>query len=400
MWYSRSGMRILAIETSCDETAIAIAEFTGPKTSPRISVLSNIVSSQIAVHRKFGGVVPNLARREHEKNLVPILRGALKETKMYKVSGIKYPVLSKRIQNTKYKILDTILAREPELKQQFKKYILSLPKPEIDAVAVTYGPGLAPALWVGVNFARALSVLWNKPLIPVNHMAGHFYSSLLQNEKSGYRIENIRFPALALLVSGGHTEIVEAKQHGAWKIVGATRDDAAGEAFDKVARILGLSYPGGPEISKEALKKGKKIKITLPRPMMNSKDNDFSFSGLKTAVLYLVRDLGRTKTKKLRPHIAKEFQNAVVDVLVKKTIRAAKAFKAKTILLGGGVAANHELRKRLEANLKKELPNTKYLIPNTRMTGDNALMIAIAAHFVGKKKAWNKVHADANSRLV
>ena len=446
-------MKILAIETSCDETAIAIAEFSGPKSRPRISILSNIISSQIAIHKKFGGVVPNLARREHEKNLVPILREALKKTEMYKVSGIKYPVLSKRIQNTKYKILDTILAREPELFERFKKHILPLPKPEIDAVAVTYGPGLAPALWVGVNFARALSVLWEKPLIPVNHMAGHFYSAFLQksgvNSKFEYRnpkqiqnsppdfawaksrraskfqIRNIQFPALALLVSGGHTELVLMRGHGKFKIIGETRDDAAGEAFDKVARILGLPYPGGPQISalaEIADKRGQEKSRTnaetsinlrksmhtesprmpalrLPRPMMNSKDNDFSFSGLKTAVLYLVRDLGRTKTKKMRPFIAKEFQDAVVDVLIKKTLRAAKAFKAKTILLGGGVAANHELRKRLEANLKKELPNTKYLIPNTRMTGDNALMIAIAAHFVGKKKAWNKVHADANARL-
>ena len=176
-------MKILAIETSCDETAIAIAEFTGRKMRPDVSVLSNIVSSQIAIHRKFGGVVPNLARREHEKNLVPILREALKETEMYKVFGIKYPVLSKRIQNTKYKILDIILAREPELKQQFKKYILPISPPAIDAVAVTYGPGLAPALWVGVNFARALAVLWEKPLIPINHMEGHAYSALLEERR-------------------------------------------------------------------------------------------------------------------------------------------------------------------------------------------------------------------------
>ncbi|OGZ93663.1 MAG: hypothetical protein A2131_00750 [Candidatus Sungbacteria bacterium GWC2_49_10] len=409
-------MRILAIETSCDETAIAIAEFTGPKAVPRISVLSNIVSSQIAVHRKFGGVVPNLARREHEKNLTFILERAFKEARF---SNFKFQITNhKQIPNSKIKKIEKILEREPELFERFKKHILPLKKPGIDAIAVTYGPGLAPALWVGVNFARALAVLWDKPLIPVNHMAGHFYSPLLQVEprisnfqfsiskqikNSKLQIQNVSFPTLGLLVSGGHTELVYAKKHGKWKIIGETRDDAAGEAFDKVARILGLPYPGGPAISAIAemkLKvKNEKLKITLPRPMIATNDFDFSFSGLKTAVLYLARDLGKKRTKKLRPSIAKEFQNAVVDVLVKKTIRAAKALKVKTVLLGGGVAANHELRKRLETNLKKELPNIKYLIPDTRMAGDNALMIAIAAHFTGKKKAWNKVHADANLRL-
>ena len=408
-------MRILAIETSCDETAIAIAEFTGPKAVPRISVLSNIVSSQIAVHRKFGGVVPNLARREHEKNLTFILERAFKEARF---SNFKSQITNhKQIPNSKIKKIEKILEREPELFERFKKHILPLKKPGIDAIAVTYGPGLAPALWVGVNFARALAVLWNKPLIPINHMEGHFFSTFLQKrgkENFQFSIPNFQFPIIGLLVSGGHTELVLTKKPWKFKIIGETRDDAAGEAFDKVARILGLPYPGGPALSALAEREipisksqfsnkfqfpNSKFQIKLPRPMMGSDDYDFSFSGLKTAVLYLARDLGAKQTKKLRPVIAKEFQDAVVDVLVKKTIRAAKVFKAKTVLLGGGVAANHELRKRLEANLKKELPNTKYLIPNTRMTGDNALMIAIAAHFVGKKKALDKVGADANARL-
>jgi len=448
-------MKILAIETSCDETAIAIAEFSGPKSRPRISILSNIVSSQIAIHKKFGGVVPNLARREHEKNLAPILITALKEAKFLNPkSEFRNP---KQIQNStptpkgvgaptesvgEFRKIEEILAREPELSKQFAKHILPLPKPEIDSIAVTYGPGLAPALWVGVNFARALAVLWEKPLIPINHMAGHFYSAFLQkngvNSKSEYRnsksrfhrgsstesgqiqnskfkIQSISFPALGLLVSGGHTELVYAKGHGKWKIIGETRDDAAGEAFDKVARILGLEYPGGPALSALAEREipisksqfsnkfqilNSKFQIKLPRPMINSDNFDFSFSGLKTAVLYLVRDLGEKRTKKLRPLIAKEFQDAVVDVLVKKTIRAAKAFKAKTVLLGGGVAANRLLRKKLGDAIKKEIPKASYHLPVTNLAGDNALMIAIAAHFIGKKKAWNKVHADANLRLT
>ena len=261
-------MRILAIETSCDETAIAMAEFFGTKKKPEIRVLSNIVSSQVNLHAKFGGVVPNLAKREHQKNLPLILLQALKEAGWFKNS--KFEIRnSKQIQNSKFKILNKILEREPELLKQFKKRIMPLAPPKIDAIAVTYGPGLAPALWVGVNFARALAYLWDKPLIPTNHMLGHLYSAVLQknskhearnpkqiqNSKSKiqnyfeFRISNFEFPAIALLVSGGHTELVLVRGHGKFKVIGETLDDAAGEAFDKAARILGLGYPGGPEIS-------------------------------------------------------------------------------------------------------------------------------------------------------
>jgi len=401
-------MRILAVETSCDETAIALAEFFGPKKKPDIKVLSNIVSSQIKLHAKFGGVIPNLAKREHQKNLVLVLLRALKETKLLE-SNIKHKVSNKL--DTKYKILNTILEREPELLTQFKKHILPLKPPIIDAIVVTYGPGLAPALWVGVNFAKAIAYLWNKPLIPINHMAGHIYSSLLQIQNIKYKILDIKFPALALLVSGGHTELVFMQGHRKYKIIGETRDDAVGEAFDKVARILGLGYPGGPKISRLA-QKGDPKKYPLPSPMINSKDYNFSFSGLKTAVLYLVYDvpylvrykLYRTKygTKlplQVKTDIAASFQKAVVDVLVKKTVRAAKEYRVKTILLGGGVAANKELRLRLGEAVRKELLDSKFLIPNSLLTGDNALMIAVAAYFSGKKNIWHKIRADANARL-
>src|SRR3989338_5828625 len=266
-------IKILAIETSCDETSIAIAEFSGTKRVPRVRVLSHIILSQIPLHKKFGGVVPNLARSEHEKNLAPILLQALKEAKL-SVSSIKYQVLrseKSKALNTKYLILNTILGREPELLKQFIKKILPLNPPPIDAIAVTYGPGLAPALWVGVNFARALSYLWRGPLIPLDHMAGHLYSTLIprvaSSKKQVARIKTkrplttnylllttIRFPAVALLVSGGHTELVLMREHGKYKIIGETRDDAAGEAFDKVARLLGFPYPGGPAISRLAEK--------------------------------------------------------------------------------------------------------------------------------------------------
>lgn len=408
-------MKILAIETSCDETAIAIIEVTGSLKEPVIHVLSNIISSQIKLHAKFGGVVPNLARREHEKNLVPILMRALKESKFLQPESRSSEKESSH--KSLVMIQNSILNREFKLLKQFEKKIISLSPPDIDAIAVTFGPGLSPTLWVGVNFARALSYLWKKPLIPINHMEGHIVSALLrtatkkQRQHGMFQVACFKFPALALLVSGGHTELVVIKKMGSYRIIGETLDDAAGEAFDKVARILGLGYPGGPEIAVEAAKnhqsetdpplaRNAKLKIKLPRPMLHTQDYNFSFSGLKTAVLYLVRDLEKKyPIIKFRSSVAKEFQDAVVDVLVAKTLRVAKEYRVKTVLLGGGVAANKELRKVLQKQLKKELPRVSYMLPDVALTGDNALMIAVAAALTGKKKAWTEVHADANVRL-
>jgi len=395
-------MRILAVETSCDETAIAIAEFLGPKQNPSVRALSHIVSSQAKLHAKFGGVVPNLARREHQKNLAPILLHALNQAGAHKS---KVNPRFNRGQNPKVQVkiqtdIDAILARESELLRQFKKYILPIKPPPVDAIAVTYGPGLAPALWVGVNFAKALAYLWGKPLIPVNHMAGHFFSaSRLESGRgkkvTGYRLPVIKFPTVALLVSGGHTELILIKKPWKFRVIGETLDDAAGEAFDKVARIMGFPYPGGPAISRLAAK-GDAKKYPLPSPMLYSKDYNFSFSGLKTAVFYLIRDLSPYETRSHRNDIAASFQSAAIDVLVKKTVRAAKEYKAKTILLGGGVAANKKLRRDLAAALKRELPNSKLQVPRSDLCGDNALMIATAAYFTGKKTAWRNVQADAN----
>ena len=427
-------MRILAIETSCDETAIAITEFKpaqrskktetsirqhssdrnnidAPNELLKIKVLSNIVSSQVKLHAKFGGVVPNLAKREHQKNLVPVFLKALKEAGLLKNPKHEAPAYvktsagkrnSKQHLNSKFQFLNSILEREPELLEKFKKYALPLKPPKIDAIAVTYGPGLEPALWVGINFAKALSYIWGKPIIPVDHMRGHLYSALI---KEGKKIVKPDFPALALLVSGGHTELILMRGWDKFKIIGETLDDAAGEAFDKVARLLGLKYPGGPEIAGEAEKSIKhqllSIKqIKLPRPMLNSPDFNFSFSGLKTAVLYLTRDLGFEQTKKLRPAIAAEFQNAVIQVLVSKTIRAAKKYNAKTLLLGGGVAANKLLQTKLAEEIKKQIPDTKYLIPDNNLTGDNALMIAVAAYFNQKKTTRNNIRAVGDLRLT
>lgn len=419
-------MKILAVETSCDETAIAVAEFgdgrghtrthpsrTDADKAVRVNVWSHIVSSQATLHAKFGGVVPNLAKREHQKNLVTILREVLRGSRIKDQESRKKKGQIRSL-DSKSLILNAILEREPELFSRFKKRALSLPAPDIDAIAVTYGPGLAPALWVGINFARALACLWDKPLIPVNHMAGHIYSAWLRqggeiripkseirgkSQIQNYEIPSMRFPLLALLVSGGHTELVLMRGHGKFEIIGETRDDAAGEAFDKVARILGLGYPGGPEISRLA-ERGDPRKYPLPSPMINTKDHNFSFSGLKTAVVYLVRDSVPIVDRHRKADIAASFQKAAVDVLVKKTVRAAKEHGSKTILLGGGVAANAALRRELSATLKKEMPDAMLFTPDLSLTGDNALMIAAAAYFSKKKMAWSDaLQADANLRL-
>ena len=348
-------MKILAIETSCDETAIAILEVSNGK----FEVRSNVVLSQIKIHKKFGGVVPNLAMREHRKNLPIVLKRALKEIT---------PL-----------ILLTLRGR--------KKEIL------IDAVAVTCGPGLEPALWEGINFAKDLAKKWKKPLVSVNHLEGHIYASWLESEPP-------KFPLLALIVSGGHTELVLMKKHFNYKILGETRDDAAGEAFDKVARMLKLGYPGGPEIAKLA-EKGKPKSINFPRPMINSGDLDFSFSGLKTAVLYYLRDNPRAD----KAEVAYEFQQAVVDVLVKKTADALRHYGVgraaiKSLVVGGGVAANNALRHTLNALIKKSFSKISLHISPLWLCGDNAAMIAVAGYYRFKAKKFKKnIKAVGNLKL-
>lgn len=359
-------VKILAIETSCDETAISVTEAETKKDGTQFHILSNQVASQVKIHAPFGGVVPNLAKREHQKNLPILLRRAMED--------IRRP-LGRRMS-----------------------------KP--DAVCVTCGPGLEPALWTGIEFAKALSKKWRVPLVPVNHLEGHIYSALMSNDQFLISNKNL-FPLLTLIVSGGHTELVLSKKHLAYKILGETLDDAAGEAFDKVARMLGLGYPGGPVVAKVAdeYQKSKiknqndkaKFKITLPRPIMHSKDLNFSFSGLKTAVLYLLRDLEKKYSmKEIRPAVAYEFQEAVVDVLVKKTMKAVGQYEPKTIALGGGVAANDRLREELSKKLNVLLPEKIY-------TGDNAAMIAVAGYYrlqAGKfAKNPEKTRAVGNLKL-
>lgn len=319
-------MKILAIETSCDETGIAIVEGEKNGDSFSFSVLKHALLSQALLHSPYGGVYPNLAKREHQKNL-------------------------------------------PVLFEQFKD-------DEYDAIAVTSGPGLEPALWTGITFAEQIATERQKPLYAINHMEGHLVSSLSQ----GGKLDDVELPVLALLISGGHTEFVLMKNWFEYELLGSTLDDAVGEAFDKVARTLGLPYPGGPEISKlakEAREKNIQSPKKLPRPMINENTCDVSFSGLKTSVLYAVRDLELTEDQK--KGFAKEFEDAVSDVLISKTKRALAESGAKTFVIGGGVAANTHLRHAIGDAVKKEFPDVEYRVPELSITGDNAVMIAEAA---------------------
>lgn len=355
-------MIILGIETSCDETACAILKHE----KGAFSVLSNTVSSQIKLHTKWGGVVPNLAAREHLKNILPVIETTLSQA--------------------------------------------NISKDAIDLISVTNGPGLIPALLIGVSSAKTLAYLWKKPLIGIHHIEGHIYANLLTENKNS----KTKFPVLCLVVSGGHTQLVFMKNHLSYEIIGQTLDDAAGEAFDKTARILNLAYPGGPIVSKEASqhKKSNALETHLPRPMINSNNFDFSFSGLKTAVLYLVKkNEAKLKDKKFVQAVCHEFQQAVIDVLIAKTLRATKKFKPKTVMIAGGVSANTELREQLASALKKDFPEIKFCLPEINYSIDNAVMIALAGFFRWSenqssanfqeelKTNWKNLKTDANLKL-
>jgi len=384
-------MIILAIETSCDETAVALINFR----KSRFKILSNIVSSQAKIHEKWGGVVPNLAKREHQKNLIPVLGKALRgASQLRKIQGRE-----REIPDSKSRIIKGILEREPHLYKKLERFLNNYQKPKVNLIAVTVGPGLEPALWVGVNFAKAISYFWDLPIVPVNHIEGHIFANFISRP---FRIKDKTiFPVLCLSVAGGHTQLILVKDYGKYKLSGETRDDTAGECFDKVARMLGLGYPGGPIISKLA-KKGNPKAFKFPRPMIYTKDFDFSFSGLKTAVLYFLKDYNKNAIKRYKNDICASFQQAVIDVLITKTIKAAKKFKVKTIVLSGGVTANKELRKQFGERIFKGLPETKYFMPDIKLCTDNAAMVGATAYFRSLKKGiknWQNIKVNANLRI-
>ena len=390
-------MIILGVETSCDETALSLIEIEaeGTATVPAtVKILANNVLSQIAIHKEYGGVFPMMAKREHAKNLVPLFKKTLEEAN-FSDSRFKIQDSGKNpksdLLNPLPFTLTPLLDREPELLKQFLEFIPTIEKPPIDLIAVTIGPGLEPCLWTGLNFAKALSVAWDIPVVAANHMEGHVLVSLQKRNEElsiiNYQLSKPNFPALALLISGGHTEMVLMKKLGSYEIVGKTRDDAFGEAFDKVARILGLPYPGGPEISAlaELARKSNhesrimNQEIKLPRPMIHSGDLDFSFSGLKTSVLYLVKKLPQPLDERTKMEIACEFEDSATEVIVEKVKKAIEMYGAETLILGGGVVANKNIRGAFE-KLSAE-KNVALKLPAINHATDNALMIALAGYF-------------------
>ncbi len=412
-------MKILAVETSCDETAIAILECSGDETSSQFKILGNALLSQIEIHKPYGGVYPALAKREHAKNLVPILEAALEEAELLRED-------TQAIPDDVRAAIATLLEREPGLTETFFEFVIECEPPAIDAIAVTAGPGLEPALWVGVNFAKALALLWNKPLVAVNHMEGHILAGLAQTENEVISIQNVNLPILALLISGGHTELVLMKEWLEYELVGQTRDDAVGEAFDKVARMLELPYPGGPQISKlaeelrsQATRKqsgrpeggdprtfsqepGEERLFVLPRPMIHENSCDFSFAGLKTAVLNLLKTIPNVSEEQ-KKHIAHEFENAVGDVLWKKTARALEQTGAQTLVIGGGVSANTHIRRVFTEAIAAETSHVDLRIPAASLTTDNAIMIGLAGYSRALQKDFadpSTLRADGNRSLV
>lgn len=366
-------MKILAIETSCDETGISIIDATGSVETGdmKFTVLADTLASQAELHNEYGGVYPTLAKREHIKALPLLLAQALKVANLTDLSAVE----------------------------------------SIDAIAVTHGPGLEPALWTGVTFAQELAKKWSVPLVPVNHMEGHIFSSLMHKvHDTKYEITNITYPAIALLISGGHTDLVLIKKPFDYEYLGGTLDDAVGEAFDKCARMLGLGYPGGPIIGQLAQEMRDKLEATpsltietgkvLPRPMLHSKDSNFSFSGLKTAVLYKVRELHRVYGDNLPQdiikHVAMEFEDAAAEVLAKKVVDALETHNAQNLIIGGGVSASVYINKVIAERVMASTNDAKIHIPKQGMAGDNGLMIALAGYCRAERNEY--VHDLSNLR--
>lgn len=334
----------MGIETSCDETAAAVLQ----KSKNGIKILSNVVASSASLQAKYGGIIPEQAAREQLKSVIPVVSEALKQAQL-KPRGLK-------------------------------------------AVAVTQGPGLVGSLLIGVETAKTLALVWDKPLIPVNHLIGHFYANWIKTDES---VDTPTFPCVGLLASGGHTDLVLFRNHGSFVYLGGTRDDAAGECFDKCARLLGLPYPGGPRIS-ELAAKGNPGAFDLPRPMINSDDFDFSYSGLKTAVANLVQDtpVSQTDNQKLFDLCA-SIEQAIIDPLVKKAVAAAQKCGVKQIIVAGGVASNKKLKQQLKSAFTGQL-----LVPQPQLCTDNAAMIAAAAFFLKPVSDPLKIQADPNLSLI
>mgnify|MGYP001007657497 CR=1 FL=1 len=366
-------MLILSIETSCDETAVSFVQADGEFPNATYEILGNGLWSQVDVHAEYGGVFPALAKREHGRTLVPMLKDAAEG------AGILEDH-STDLTEADVKKLHELLEREEGLADTLIEFFKEHSLPKIDLIAVTSGPGLEPALWVGLSFAKALAHVTGTNVIPTNHMEGHILASIYDADRDDM-LSDIGFPAISLLISGGHTELITMSDWGTYKKIGQTRDDAVGEAFDKVARLVGLPYPGGPAISKLAASARKEELpefAKLPRPMLNSGDLDFSFSGLKTAVRYAVAEKELTDNEKCA--VARDFEDAVTETLVKKASTAVADNSAKTLIVGGGVSANQFIKRAFEEHFLNEFPDCTVYFPSPSLATDNSIMIALAGH--------------------
>ncbi len=396
-------MIILGIETSCDETALALIEIRGTGDSFEFRVINSLIHSQAELHSQYGGVYPNLAKREHEKHLVPLFKKLIEDSSITTEKPNKVLIDDEFI--SKIEHYRNIAGKNTDLIDSIAHTEFIKNIQPIDAIAVTEGPGLEPALWTGITFAKILGELWSIPTIPVNHMEGHVLGSLMGSDVpfgSWQSLKQCQFPAVALLISGGHTEIVKIAELGKYETIGQTKDDAVGEAFDKVARLMELPYPGGPHISKlaqEATNEKIGPTISLPRPMINSKDLDFSFSGLKTAVLYAIRDKKNKSgdiSQNFKKSLAHEFEQAVSDTLCHKLRKAIDIVGAKTIIIGGGVSANFLLRSKFK-DISDEYGIPIYL-PTRHISGDNALMIALVGS-LSSEKTSKQLKADGTKKI-
>ncbi|MBI2596704.1 tRNA (adenosine(37)-N6)-threonylcarbamoyltransferase complex transferase subunit TsaD [Candidatus Daviesbacteria bacterium] len=386
-------MIILGIETSCDETAAAVLSFDKAQDKQkRIIILSNVVASSAKLQAKYGGVIPEQAAREQLKTIIPVIEEALNQA---------FP------------------------KKRLPRAAFGRPRNDeigIDAIAVTFGPGLIGSLLVGVETAKTLARIWDKPLIPVNHLLGHFYANWIVpssfrviSEESSFsswkiasssfdklrtpRNDNFEvpsFPCLGLLVSGGHTDLVLFSNHGKYKYLGGTRDDACGECFDKCARLLGLPYPGGPYLSKLA-EKGDSSKFNLPIPMRGSKDLDFSYSGLKTAVANIIQK-SKIKNQNEKADLAAAIEETIIISLIEKVILAIKKYKVEQIMVAGGVAANQKLVRDLRLKIKDL--RIKLHVPPPYLCTDNGAMIAAAGFFTKPISNPLSLQADPNLSLL
>ncbi|HEX7042168.1 MAG TPA: tRNA (adenosine(37)-N6)-threonylcarbamoyltransferase complex transferase subunit TsaD [Patescibacteria group bacterium] len=341
-------MRILAIETSCDETGAAVVEFDGKK----VQLLSNVVASSLSLHAETGGIIPERAAREQIKFIIPVISKALVDAEV-----------------------------------SFNRENI----PNIDEIAITYGPGLIGSLLVGVETAKTLSYIWDKPLIPVNHLFGHIYANWIEKNSDEPTILP-EFPLVALIVSGGHTDLVLMKSHQDVTWIGGTRDDAAGEAYDKIGRLLNLPYPAGPKIEQLA-KDGDPNSFKFPRPLLHEGGYDFSFSGLKTAVLREVQKI-KSLNDKTVSNICRCMQDAIIEVLVKKTMKAASEYGVKNILLSGGVAANETLGNTFREKIAQNTHQVKFYVPIRKLCTDNAAMIGSAACFKNESMPWEEITAN------